>query len=267
MAIVTKGSGGRIIFGGVRIISSGGGGGGSFDPTSISGLVAWYKADSLSLSNLATVTTWNDSSGAGNHLSSYSGTPQYLASDAVLGNNPGVYYDANSANYTSSASSMPAGSSASTTYIVGYYINASSGLRYMFSWGDWNSGNDLSVQGGTDGIRFSSAVYTSGMATTQRSHSVSTPFLYFLPYAAGSDISSSTTYLNGVSNTGGSSGVPNLGGNNISMGTAAGRGNIPWTVSSLAGVISEVLVYNTAHSVAEYSAVQTYLSAKYGISV
>ena len=40
-----------------------------FQPTDVSGLFAWYKAHSLSLSMSGVVTNWQDSSGSGNHLS------------------------------------------------------------------------------------------------------------------------------------------------------------------------------------------------------
>ena len=62
MAIRTTGSGGSIKLtgtgGGLKIISSGGGGG--ILPNTLPGLVAWYKADSLVLSNGASVTYWQD---------------------------------------------------------------------------------------------------------------------------------------------------------------------------------------------------------------
>jgi hypothetical protein len=39
-----------------------------FDPLSIAGMIAWFKADALALSDGATVNTWTDSSGNGHDL-------------------------------------------------------------------------------------------------------------------------------------------------------------------------------------------------------
>jgi hypothetical protein len=52
---------------------------GAFSPASVSGLVLWLKADSLALSDGQAVSTWTDSSSAGNNATTASGgtSPTY----------------------------------------------------------------------------------------------------------------------------------------------------------------------------------------------
>lgn len=50
-------------------VPAGGGGGGGVDPDDVSGLVAWYRADTLGLADGAAVSSWPDSSGGGRTLS------------------------------------------------------------------------------------------------------------------------------------------------------------------------------------------------------
>lgn len=60
--------------------------GGGFTPAAISGLRAWYKADSLVLADGAAVAQWDDSSGNGYHLTQATGTkqPAYRSSDVAV---------------------------------------------------------------------------------------------------------------------------------------------------------------------------------------
>jgi hypothetical protein len=62
-------------------------------PTDFSGLIAWWKADSLSLSNGDPVSSWTDSSGNGNTATaSLTLRPTYTTN--VFGTQPGVVFDA-----------------------------------------------------------------------------------------------------------------------------------------------------------------------------
>lgn len=61
-----------------------------FAPLTITGMQAWFKANSLALTNGANVTSWTDSSGNGNTISNGSNYPTYVASG--IGGKPSVNF-------------------------------------------------------------------------------------------------------------------------------------------------------------------------------
>jgi hypothetical protein len=64
----------------------------TFSPADISGLTAWWKADSLALSNNDPVSTWTDSSGNGHDgTASLTTRPTYIAS--WNNSKPALYFD------------------------------------------------------------------------------------------------------------------------------------------------------------------------------
>ena len=228
-------------------------------PSSLSGLVAWYKADSLVLSNGATVTSWPDNSPNNNTLNSSGGTPTYNSADALLGGKPSVTYDGSDWNYKSYPTGLPVGSSAHTTYVVGYW-DGTSGNHQMFAWGDnVYLGCRLGVGVGTLGIIFESA----GMGSKPRTVSPNTPFIFSFPYAAGANYTAAKTYLNGVEETGeypGAPGVPNIINpvTEITIGYPPTAGGERWT-----GAVAEVIVFNTTHNTETRLGVEEYLLRKY----
>jgi hypothetical protein len=235
-------------------------------PDTLSGLVAWFKADAITgIADGDPMTSWTDSSTSANNLTSYEGTPTYDASNSYLNNQPAVIFDGADSLYLSSPSNMPYGSQATTIYLIGYWDGYVGG-QAMFSWGAntgegsrWGAGSD-----GTSGIHFEIA----GKATKFRAISANTGFILVNPYTAGSALSSVTTYLNGVGLTGELSppgdGTPNI--TNPVAELAVGR---PATAAGerWRGAIAEVIVYNTTHGPATRIGVQKYLSDKYGIPV
>ena len=305
MAIISKGSGGSIKFtgtgGGIRMTSSGGGGGGSVSPivpNTLSGLVAWFKADSLALNNNDPVTYWQDESTNANHLDQweagnngyingnlYTLAPKYTSADPLLNNMPSVTYgnyseiwggtsnyDANVSNYKSNPTGLPTGNSPHTTYVVGYWNGqarngpyAAEWHRGLFGWGN-NSG---------PGKRMSVTMLEGGIfadgwasATNTRPLSHNSSFIFSFPYD-GTDFSSPTTYLNGVSLTGplGTSTSPL---DVASSSTELAIGRIPTVAAGQhrwTGAIAEVIVFNTVHDAATRKGIEKYLSDKYGIAV
>jgi hypothetical protein len=224
------------------------------------GLVAWFRADALALSNGATVTTWPDNSPNNNDLNSYEGTPTYNASDALLNNKPSVTYNGSASNYRSNPTGLPTGSSACTTYVVGYW-DGTAGNHSAFGWGaNAYTGSRLGVFRDDTGMNFEA----QSIGTTKRANTASTPFVFFLPYTAGASFSASSTYLNGINLAGGDAAAPNIINpvSEITIGRPATAATERWT-----GAIAEVLVYNVTHGAEEYDAVQNYLGTKYGITI
>ena len=204
MAFKSSGSGGRFVSkntGGTTI--------NELNPTGMSDLVAWYKADSLALSNGATVTNWPDDSPSNNDLDNYGGTPVYNSSDPLLGGMPSVTYDGSDWNYRSNPTGLPVGAAAHTTYVVGYW-DGTSGNHQMFAWGaNAYAGCRLGVGQGALGIIFES----QNMGSKPRTITANNSFIFSFPYSAGANYSSLTTYLDGVGESGeypGFPGVPNI---------------------------------------------------------
>lgn len=67
----------------------------AFEPNDITGLELWLKADSLSLNNNDPVTSWSDSSTAGNNFSQTNPNdqPSFKASVSSLNSKPAVHFD------------------------------------------------------------------------------------------------------------------------------------------------------------------------------
>ena len=77
--------------------------GSTWTPASLPSLDLWLKADSLSLADGASVTTWADSSGVGNDGTPSTGTPIYRT--AQINGLPAVDFSATNFNTAASASS------------------------------------------------------------------------------------------------------------------------------------------------------------------
>lgn len=79
-----------------------GGGGGAFTPLDLPNLVAWYKADSLLLTNGDPVSTWVDSSGNGHDMTQTgSNRPTYETN--IQNSLPGVKFVPGSSQYLTTA--------------------------------------------------------------------------------------------------------------------------------------------------------------------
>jgi len=255
MAFKSSGSGGGFVAkntGGLPVAG--------LDPTGMTDLVAWYKADSLGLSNGATVTSWPDDSPTNNDLNNYESAPIYNSSDALLNGMPSVTYDGNDSNYRSNPTGLPVGSSACTTYVVGYWSGASA-TADMFTWGS-NAYNGARMGAGY----YSGMIFENGGITTvQRAISSNVPFVFSYPYVAGANTTAATTYLNGTAANGGwLAGVPNISNPvaEIVIGRPATAPVERWT-----GAVAEVLVFNTTHDSLTRARVEKYLADKYGISI
>ena len=279
MAIVSKGSGGSIKFtgtgGGISITSSGGGGGGGgFNPSSLGNLSAWYKAASLSLSNGATVTSIADSSGTGNDMTSYGGTPIYNASDAQFGGKPSISLNGSSYLYKDYAAGLPAGSEAWTIYAVGY---ANSSL-----FGIGGNSNGRAVRVNLYGDSGSGAYYADYCNITPGGPaygSTSSPVVLSISKPGGAWpanlITSVSFYCNNVLGTTGGEGyegsLPSQNGGfgvtpaHTTIGTLPGAPTF-WPAWGT-GKFAEALVYNTQHDNTARLQVTQYLATKYGISI
>lgn len=256
MVLKLKGSG----VGGLKLRSA------ALDLANMTDLVAWYKADSLGLSNGSTVTSWPDDSTNNNDLNSYDGTPVYNASDALLGGMPSVTYNGDDGNYKSSPTGLPAGSSAHTVYVVGYW-DGSSGTWVSFGWGSNTAGDARALVV----LEPSGLTFNCGGATSQTSIAANSPFIFSHAYVAGQDFTNTTNnshYVNGTKYSGTLvNGTPNLPASpaQISVGKhpdVPANVDYPWR-----GGLAEVLVFNTTHNEVTRGRIEKYLANKYGIPI
>jgi hypothetical protein len=234
---------------------------GEFDPSSLGNLSAWYKVDALGLSNGATVTSWVDSSGTGNDMNSYSGTPTYNASDAEFGGMPSVSFNGSSYLYKNNPTGLPQSTNAFSAYIVGYTNNNSS-YDSMFGWG---SNSNLSrvnfwavTFDGYYGMEFCNA---GGHGVAD---GFSSPVIISYAMDTGDLIPNGVHYKNNVlTSPSGTNNTLNLGTDQIVVGTLPGSVGL----YNLNGKMTEMLIYNAKHTNMQRLQVTQYLASKYGISI
>jgi len=231
----------------------------NFNPISLGGLKAWYKADALlGFNNNDPVTSWPDSSGLGfnaSWLSGYGPSPNYVASDSLLNNKPSVYLDGTAAFSCNAISGM----SSFTLYSV-----------------NWQSayGEVVCLQDGVggrfgflpylDGNVYANAVYSSGARAPWYN---STPMILSYPYQVGTTIGANLFYYNGSNAT-----VTQLGtGETLGVQTAIMLGGRYFggynAELKMTGNIAEVLVFDSAHDDTTRGLVESYLATKYGITI
>jgi hypothetical protein len=89
-----------------------------FLPSDLTGLVGWWRAESLLLNDGASVSTWSDESGQANHLSQATGTKQPTYRTNVLNGKPAIRFDGVN-DLLTRASSPIGGVSAWSIFFVG----------------------------------------------------------------------------------------------------------------------------------------------------
>ena len=213
----------------------------------LSNLVAWWKADSLVLSDGDAVASWSDSSGNGHTATQSTGAnkPTYKASS--LNGKPTVYFDNNDQLDFSSAICT----GACTVFVVARSI-AIQGSDDRPILGVQSSSNDYKLVcdiGGNAPFTVS-GVHSSNFRTTLWSQLNVTK--------AGSGATTVNYRLNRASfGSGTSSGSTSTGCNRIGGST----GNTGWH-----GQISEIIVYSVVLSAGDITTVETYLETKYAAS-
>jgi hypothetical protein len=225
--------------------------GGGFTPASISGLVAWFKADAISGKNDGdAISSWTDSSGNTNHAVQATGSLQPLYKTAIQNGKPVVRFDGTD-DYVQfgDASALTAG----TGFIVAK-ANADPAAASTNA-GLWHLGTHAATP--TFYPFTDSNVYDAFGTDSRKSTGNPTPTLAaFNVYTVSSAAGAWTSWFNGTqhfttaTNTVSFPTDPKLG-----RGIAAGV--------ALLGDIGEFLLYNSALSAGNRQAVEAYLKAKW----
>jgi hypothetical protein len=237
--------------------------GASFAPTDLSGLIGWFKADSLALSNGAAVATWTDLAPAPHDLSQATGANQPTYNTNQINGLPAVTFDGTNDSLASAAWASPtAGGTIFAVANVALVDGASHMLalhaataNYTTPWCRMmlrvNSANHL------EGIWNAASVVTwavseSGTATTgwQR---------ITLTYDQ-----SNVNMLRGDTNVGTKAATGAL--TSSTQPFLLGSNNVPTTPTELFnGKIAEVIYYNRGLNSTELASVRSYLLGKYGV--
>jgi hypothetical protein len=220
------------------------------NPSSISGLTLWLKADSLGLSDGTAVSTWTDSSGTGNNATQATGVNQPIFKTNIVNGKPTVRFDGSNDSLTFSSS--PADTSVFVVASLG--VAPASQTAYapftVFGTGTPLAGIDLTCR--LTGTNW--GVYV------------------------GSDLSSGEDLVNGTFNiieatTSGAGTV--IYRNGVQKATSGSRSNGDGSTAQIAsqtgssrwfnGDIAEILIYDSVLSQIDRTNVEKYLSAKYAI--
>lgn len=237
-------------------------------PNQLPNLKAWYKADALNLSNGASLTSWSDSSGAGNTLNTVVGTQTFTVSDSQFNNKPTVTF--NKSGYIAKVGgvNVTGGSAAVTLYFVGAVNDDRlSDVPYeVVSWGDNETENRVQFVS----LPFTDT-YLMEFCNTSAGNVVATtgaPIIASYSLPAATNVGSQPMYINGTagpltSSTSAGDFILNIIPSEIVIGACAGvRGT---TEHWLGGKVAEVMIYNSFHDTKTRRSVERYFSQKYGI--
>jgi hypothetical protein len=217
-----------------------------FDPSSIAGLLAWYKADSLSLNDGDPVSTWTDSSGSGNDATEASGArPLYQTNE--LNGLPVVQFDGVDDQMVSSLSMATKPFTAFAVVKFATFVNEATILGPNASGGLQWRGNSDQRQG-----LLKSVTAEIGSSGTQLS--VDTFYRLAATYSSGGAY---TFYLNGTADGTGTNNQT------FSATTLQLARNI--TGEDLTGQIAEILFYDSVLGTTDRQAVEVYLTDKWGL--
>jgi hypothetical protein len=215
----------------------------AFSPADVANLAVWLKADALSLSDAAPVTSWTDASGNSRHAVAPTGTQQPTFRTGVLNGKPVVRFDGvNDVLRTASFTLVQP----VTTFIVCKWATTT-GLKAAHD-GYTNSKAVIDLQGTAIRLYAGGAAVTFGTATTAwRLLNVVWNGAASVGRAeggAGTTLNPGTGPMNGVT----------VG----SQGTGAG--------GNAAVDVAEVVEYARALTTAELNQVGNYLATKYGLA-
>lgn len=217
----------------------------SFSPSSISNLVMWVKADSLSLNNGNSVTTWSDSSGNGYNMTFNTNTTNAggtaIYNTNVLNGKPVIRLTAGG-NFTNSFGSTI------TQPITIFSVSTAKIVTDLYLFDGISPANRITSYVST-GIHLFATLDISSIVDGSNS---------FADYCFVANGASSAIYKDGTSIATG-----NIGSNSLTGITLNNRNEKVGTTNN--NEFAEFIVYNKALSDPERVLVQTYLSSKYGI--
>lgn len=221
---------------------------GGFNPTSITGLQAWFKADAITGKNDGdAIAQWNDSSGNARHATQATGANQPLYKTNILNGKPVARFDGTDSLATASFTAI---TQPTTIFVVASTRTSGTGTQFICDGiGSTNRNAIFEASGAGTMSIFSNAVLASAITGAQ-------PLSI---WTALFNNTASDLRKNGTSIVNGTSGAQVLTGVRLGASDTAS--------SNLIGDIAEYLLYVGNVSGSNRTAVERYLSQKYGIAV
>jgi len=229
-----------------------------FDPSSISGLQLWLKADALALADNDPVTTWTDSSGLGHDYTQGTAANKPTYKTAILNGEPVIRLDGTNDYLDGPASSTLISASARTVFVVGKTAvfsvanpsNAPGAPCFLLDVDTYHGRSTDSLPSN----QFHASHYDGAHKLV--SVATDTSFHYWTERHE-----SGTLYL---SQDGGAE--ASIAAGNVQVLTALTRiGTNSGSTLFLNGDIAEILVYNVALSAGDRTSVQGYIESKYAL--
>jgi hypothetical protein len=224
---------------------------GLVDPTSISGLKLWLKADALALSDGTAVSSWTDSSGLGNHATQATGANQPILKTSILGGKPVIRFDG--ANDYLQTATFSSSLSSSTIFAVGK-VGTADQTQFVFDGIDSTHRNAVlhysTFEGGAGANKLDQFAGTEVFGTSTNG--------VFAEISAVFNGASSATYIDGSLVISGDVGSQSLSGLTVAARYTA--------ANFLAGDLAEIIVYDSALSTANRKNVEQYLASKYTLN-
>jgi len=230
-------------------------------PTDISGLVLWLKADEMVADGNAAadgdaVATWTDHSGTSNNATQSTAANKPIYKTNIVNGKPVIRCNADSgtAQYMLTANNDP--TNPSTRIVVAKNTSSVAGYGYRCA---------LDVDPTTQSMLVTNPA-TTGSGTWRAYagaylNSTVDAATTFKIAAAGLNGASSYIRVNGAV-TSGNTGAQEATGKTSIGGSSSGDTQNSWT-----GDIAEVLIYNSQLTAGDAARVESYLAAKYGITL
>lgn len=236
----------------------------NFNPANYGGgtLKGWFKADSLALSDGASVTTWLDSSSNGNNASGGT-SPVYRT--GVQNGKPGVLFTRASSQYLAAngLAAMHSGTNLPFTVVIAAKHVTNVASEDLFAWGSSTDADPFSVlrsNGSTYQIQQRDDTAVSNLAVVSGVIVNTSPHVYTALF----DGTNAEVRVDGVSVAGPS--ACNVGAMTVDR-FALGALLRAAASNFFDGYQFEVLVYASSLSASDRSAIERALGAKWGITV
>lgn len=238
-------------------------GGAAFAPTDLSGLLAWWKADSLALANGAPVTSWADSSGNARTAAQATAGNQPVFATAAVNGLPAVTFDGVDDALVTGAFASP---TAGATVLVAQNLNrAGAGYKTVIThaaaatWVAPFARLDMRVQSVAAGEAWYGGVQDQSTAPNAVVEG-SLPSTGWQVMAFVYDQTNMLLYRNGTQVA-----VKGRTGTMTSSTFPVYLGNDTSLTNSYQGSIAEILYYDRGLNATELGQVQSYLQAKYAL--